>query len=80
MKRFFLILISILVMAPLSAQSNRKIKELQNRRGILQKEISKKESLLKTTKKDVGSQLNSLNTLSGQIEDRQRFIVGISNK
>lgn len=65
-------------MAPLSAQSNRKIKELQNRRGILQKEISKKESLLKTTKKDVGSQLNSLNTLSGQIEDRQRFIVGIS--
>lgn len=79
MKRFLLLLTSILMIVSLSAQTNRKIKELQNKRGALQKEISKKESLLKTTKKDVGSQLNSLNTLSGQIEDRQRFIVGISN-
>lgn len=79
MKRVLLLLTCILMIVSLSAQTNRKIKELQNKRGVLQKEISKKESLLKTTKKDVGSQLNSLNTLSGQIEERQRFIVGIGN-
>ena len=79
MKRFLFLLISILITSNFSAQTNRKIKELENRRGVLQKEISKKESLLKTTKKDVGSQLRGLNTLTGQIEERKKYIVVIGN-
>ncbi len=79
MKRFLFLLTSVLIVLSLSAQSNRKIKELEQKRGMLQKEISKKESLLKTTKKDVGSQLNSLNTLTGQIEERKKYIVVIGN-
>lgn len=79
MKRFLFLLISILITTNFSAQTNRKIKELENRRGVLQKEISKKESLLKTTKKDVGSQLRGLNTLTGQIEERKKYIVVIGN-
>lgn len=79
MKRFLFLLISILITTSFSAQTNRKIKELENRRGVLQKEISKKESLLKTTKKDVGSQLRGLNTLTGQIEERKKYIVVIGN-
>jgi septal ring factor EnvC (AmiA/AmiB activator) len=79
MKRFLLLLISILVATTFSAQTNRKIKELQNKRGFIQKEISKKESLLKSTKKDVGSQLRGLNTLTGQIEERKRYITVIGN-
>ena len=61
MKRFFVILISCLWLAvPLFAQSNKLIRELESKRGALQKQIAESESILKDTKKDVGSQLNSL--------------------
>ena len=49
----------------LLAQSNKLIKELENKRGTLQKQIAESESLLKSTKKDVGSQLNGLAALTG---------------
>lgn len=80
MKRLFVILISYLWVAiPLSAQSNKLIRELENKRGTLQKQIADTESLLKNTKKDVGSQLNSLSVLTGQIEERKRYILAINN-
>lgn len=79
MKRYLFLLISVLLASGVSAQTNRKIKELQSKRGVLQKEIIKKESLLKSTKKDVGSQLRGLNTLTGQIEERKRYITAIGN-
>lgn len=60
------------------AQSNKLIKDLENRRGDLQKQIAETESLLKTTRKDVGSQLNGLAALTGQIEERKRYIAGIN--
>ena len=34
---------------------------------------------MKDTKKDVGSQLNSLAVLTGQIEERKRYIMAINN-
>jgi len=74
MKRLLFLLMSFLLITALPAQTNKKIKQLESKRSVIQKEISKKESLLKTTKKDVGSQLRSLNTLTGQIEDRKRYI------
>ncbi len=64
---------------PLSAQSNKLIKELEGKRGALQQQISETESLLKATKKDVGSQLNSLAALTGQIEERKRYIATLNN-
>lgn len=80
MKRIFMILISCLWLAiPLSAQSNKLIRELEGKRGALQKQISDTESLLKDTKKDVGSQLNGLAALTGQIEERKRYILAINN-
>lgn len=80
MKRFFLLLlVGFSVLSPALAQSNRLIKELQNKRGALQKQISATESLLQTTKKDVGSQLNNLSVLTGQIEERKRYILTINN-
>ena len=80
MKRFFVILISCLWLAvPLSAQSNKLIRELESKRGALQKQIAESESILKDTKKDVGSQLNSLAVLTGQIEERKRYIMAINN-
>ena len=80
MKRFFVILISCLWLAvPLFAQSNKLIRELESKRGALQKQIAESESILKDTKKDVGSQLNSLAVLTGQIEERKRYILAINN-
>lgn len=80
MKRLFVILISSLWLAvPLSAQSNKLIRELESKRGALQKQIAETESILKDTKKDVGSQLNGLAALTGQIEERKRYILSINN-
>ncbi len=80
MKRFLCILTGCLCLAlPLSAQSNKLIKELESKRGTLQKQIAESETLLKTTKKDVGSQLNGLAALTGQIEERKRYILAINS-
>ncbi|MBP6066022.1 MAG: peptidoglycan DD-metalloendopeptidase family protein [Bacteroides sp.] len=80
MKHLFVLIICGLCLAtPLSAQSNKLIKELENKRGTLQRQIAETESLLKNTKKDVGSQLNSLAVLTGQIEERKRYILAMNN-
>lgn len=80
MKRFFVILISSFWLAiPLFAQSNKLIRELEGKRGALQRQIADTESILKDTKKDVGSQLNGLTALTGQIEERKRYILAISS-
>ena len=72
MNRFLLILVSCLCLTTVvSAQSNKLIKELESKRGALQQQIAETESLLKNTKKDVGSQLNGLAALTGQIEERK---------
>ena len=55
------------------------IRELESKRGALQKQIAESESILQNTKKDVGSQLNGLAVLTGQIEERKRYILAINN-
>lgn len=79
MKRFAFILLLICLPLMLVAQTNKRIKELETKRSDLQKQIAETEALLKTTNKDVGSQLNGLNALTGQIEERRRYIDNISN-
>ncbi len=80
MKRLLVWIVSALCpTVPLLAQSNKLIKELESKRGSLQQQIAETESLLKNTKKDVGSQLNSLAALTGQIEERKRYIATMNN-
>jgi septal ring factor EnvC (AmiA/AmiB activator) len=79
MKRALLILLLICVPVLLLAQSNKRIKELELKRSNLQKQIAETEELLKTTNRNVGSQLNGLNALTGQIEERRRYIDNINN-
>ena len=55
------------------------IKELESKRGALQQQIAESETLLITTQKDVGSQLKGLAALTGQIEERKRYILTINN-
>lgn len=80
MKRFLFLIAGVWMAAmTLSAQSNTKIKELESQRGELQKQIAATETLLRTTKKDVGSQLNSLATLTSQIEERKKYIAAMNS-
>lgn len=64
---------------PSMAQSTRKIRELEKQHAELQKQISQSESLLQSTKKDVKSQLSNLSLLSGQIDERKKYIATIEN-
>lgn len=63
----------------LSAQTNSVIKELENKRAALLKQIRESETLVLSTKKDVSGQLNSLATLNSQIEERKRYIQHMTN-
>lgn len=74
MRRCWLFLIVACCSLGLLAQSNNLIRELEERHSELQKQIAEQETLLTTTKKDVGSQLNGLATLTGQIEERKKYI------
>lgn len=76
--RHLLPLLLLLLASPLLAQSNKLIKELESKRGALQQQIAESETLLRSTKKDVGSQLNGLAALTGQIEERKRYILSIN--
>ncbi len=67
------------LLLPLMGQSNKLIKELESKRGALQKQIAESETLLQTTTKDVGSQLKGLAALTGQIEERKRYILAINS-
>ncbi len=80
MKHTLAVLISLFwLVLPLSAQTNKLIKELETKRGALQQQIAETESLLKDTKKDVGSQLNNLAVLTGQIDERKRYITTLNH-
>ena len=79
MKRLLLLLWCCLLLIPSGAQTNKRIKDLQNRQGQLKKQIEETQTLLNTTKKDMGSQLNNLNALSGQIEERRKYIDTLTN-
>lgn len=79
MKRVWCVLAACFcLLCSLMAQSNKLIKELESKRGALQKQIAESESLLKTTTKNVGSQLKGLAALTGQIEERRRYILAIN--
>ena len=77
MKRIFLFLFLCLSLVNLSAQSAKKIKELESQRNELQQQIAESETLLRSTKKDVKSQLDNLALITGQINERKKYITAI---
>ena len=77
-KALFTVLFCLVFPLSLVGQTSDFIKELERQRKVIQQQIQETENLLKTTKKDVGGQLNSLATLSGQIEERKRLILQLN--
>ena len=79
MKHVFLLFLVCSCWLSVMSQSTPKIKELENQRNELQQQIAESETLLRSTKKDVKSQLDNLALINGQIEDRKKYIRRIEN-
>ena len=77
MRRLFLLLMVCLLVVGGTAQTTKKIKELESRRNELQQQIAESESLLQSTNKDVKSQLDNLALLNGQIASRKKYLLAI---
>lgn len=77
MKRILLYILFCLFLVEVSAQSTRKIRELESQRNELQQQIAESETLLRSTKKDVKSQLDNLALITGQIGERKKYIAAI---
>lgn len=78
---FLLLLLLLLpVRAPLSAQTNQNIRNLQSQQTSLKKEIANQEQMLKSTKKDVNAQLANLTLINAQIEKQQIYVESIHNE
>ena len=79
MKRCWIILVFCLCVSGLGAQTTRKIRELEQQRKELRQQISESETLLQSTEKDVKSQLDNLVLLTGQIDERKKYIAMIEH-
>jgi len=79
MKRILILLLSGCLLCPLFAQTNRKIKELESKRGALQEDIAQSETLLRSTRNDVKSQLSDLSLITNQIGARKKLIAQIES-
>ena len=75
MKRIVGLLVVLGVgLMPLRAQTTRVIRQLEQQRNELKEQIAASETLLQSTKKDVKSQLADLALITGQIDERQKYL------
>lgn len=75
MKRIVGILVMICVCLTLvQAQTTRTIRQLEKQRNELKEQIAASETLLQSTRKDVKSQLADLALITGQIDERQKYL------
>ena len=75
MKRIVGLLVVLgVVLMPLRAQTTRAIRQLEQQRNELKEQIAASETLLQSTKKDVKSQLADLALITGQIDERQKYL------
>lgn len=73
----FTLLLAIAACMDLTAQTNKKIRSLQKQQTSLKNSIANQEKMLKSTKKDVNSQLANLQVINVQIEGQQKYVNGI---
>lgn len=80
MKRTLILLILTCLGFTYGAAQTKQIKNLQNQKAALQKELSASQKLLTTTKRDVKSQLNNLVVLNNQIGEQKKYVDGIQSE
>lgn len=72
-----LLFAALTVCSNITAQTNKKIRSLQKEQTSLKNSIAQQEKMLKSTKKDVNSQLANLQVINVQIEGQQKYVDGI---
>ena len=80
MKQLLLLITLLAACLALPAQTNKNIRRLQGERTQLQKKISQSEQLLRSTKRDVRTQMNNLALLNAQIGEQQKYVDGIRSE
>lgn len=75
--RIILLIILSLTVRYVNSQTTPKIQQLEKERKELHQKISDSETLLKSTGKDVKSQLDNLALITGQIDERRRYLASI---
>lgn len=72
----------LLVATSATAQkvTNSSIQKLQKEQAALQSKINESEKLLKSTKKDVQTQLSNLVLITSQINDKKKYVAGIQQQ
>ncbi len=78
--RIHLLLFCAVLALSLPAQTNKQIRKLQSQQTELKKQLGESEKLLRSTKKDVKSQLNNLALLDGQIGEKERYITAMQHE
>lgn len=76
---FIALLLLLLGLQPLFAQTNAKIQQLEKQRLDIQNQIRESQSLLNVTGKNIQSQLNSLALITAQISERKKYINLLNN-
>lgn len=74
---FLISLLFALSFQTVFSQSTPKIRQLEKERNELHKRISESETLLKSTGKDVKSQLDNLSLITGQISERKKYLSSV---
>ena len=72
--KLLVLLLAVCLGLPSLAQTNQKIEDLKSQRGQLQEQIKRSEALLRSTQKDVKSQLGDLALINSQLEERRKYI------
>ena len=78
-RTLYLILLLTLSAANVFPQTSKTIRDLEKQQKELQRQINEQESLLKSAKKDVKSQMSNLALITGQIEERKKYITSIES-
>ena len=74
LRSFVIGICAVVLSGGLSAQTTKQIRSLQSQSETLKKQIADSEQLLRSTKKDVTSQLSNLALINGQIEAQRTYI------
>lgn len=74
MKRLFCYIIVLCALTFTYAQTNPKVKEMENQRQKLEQQLSESRKLLSSAQKDVDGQLAQLSALSAQIKKQKQFV------
>lgn len=74
MRRFLCIVLAALSLGYVHAQTNPKVKEMENQRKRIEQEITESKKLLSSSQKDIDGQLAQLSALTAQIKKQKQFV------